>query len=544
MVNKEYLDKYLQGIIEEHKIAGMSVAVTDKQGIVYEGYFGIESIERPQLTTSPDTLYKIASITKVFNALTNMILVDRGLLELDEPVKKHLPELEFSRPGSADKVTLRHLLTHSAGLSGDIYKDGPRDERDLGRRINDLIPRLEMFSDPGDGVFLYSNYGFAIASYLAQTVGKKPFTKLVRELVLEPLQMDRTFYDINEWCTYPISLPHKEEDGKFSVIHNRGCIGACNFCALAYHQGRIIASRSHDSVVDEVQKIVKMPDFKGYIHDVGGPTANFRHPACDGQLKRGACKDKKCMAPTLCPAVKVSHDDYLTLLRRLRQIPGVKKVFIRSGIRFDYVVADKDERFFKELIRHHVSGQLKVAPEHVSDRVLKYMGKPSFKVYEQFKDRFYELTKSEGKKQYLVPYLMSSHPGSTVDDAIKLARFLKKEGLHPEQVQDFYPTPGTVSTCMFYTGLDPNTLNPVYVPRTPKEKAEQRALLQYYRPENRQLVLSALRKAGRHDLIGTGPNCLVAPDKPAGGNRQPVGARKPNNKTKKDRFSRYSRKKK
>lgn len=333
------------------------------------------------------------------------------------------------------------------------------------------------------------------------------------------------------------------EEVKFSVIHNRGCIGNCNFCALAYHQGRIIATRSHDSVVEEVQKIVKMPDFKGYIHDVGGPTANFRHPACDGQLKRGACKDKKCMTPSLCPAAKVSHDDYLTLLRRLRQIPGVKKVFIRSGIRFDYLIADKDERFFKELIRHHVSGQLKVAPEHVSDRVLKYMGKPSFTVYEKFKSRFYELTKSEGKKQYLVPYLMSSHPGSTIDDAIKLARFLKKEGLHPEQVQDFYPTPGTISTCMFYTGLDPQTLNPVYVPRTPQEKAEQRALLQYYRPENRQLVLAALKKAGRYDLIGTGPNCLVAPDKPSG-HHTPVGAHRNNGKTKKDKFSRYSRKKK
>ena len=332
------------------------------------------------------------------------------------------------------------------------------------------------------------------------------------------------------------------EEVKFSVIHNRGCIGNCNFCALAYHQGRIISSRSHDSIAEEVQKIVKMPDFKGYIHDVGGPTANFRRPACDGQLKRGACKDKKCMSPTLCPAAKVTHDDYLTLLRRLRQIPGVKKVFIRSGIRYDYLIADEDERFFKELIRHHVSGQLKVAPEHVSDRVLKYMGKPSFSVYEKFKARFYELTKSEGKKQYLVPYLMSSHPGSTIDDAIKLARFLKKEGLHPEQVQDFYPTPGTISTCMFYTGLDPVSLNPVYVPRTPQEKAEQRALLQYYRPENRQLVLAALKKAGRYDLIGTGPNCLVAPDKPTG-NRAPVGSHR-GGKPKKDKFSRYSRKKK
>ncbi len=323
---------------------------------------------------------------------------------------------------------------------------------------------------------------------------------------------------------------------KFSVIHNRGCTGACNFCALAYHQGRMVTCRSHDSVVREVEEIVKMPDFKGYIHDVGGPTANFRAPSCDKQLKHGLCKDKKCLAPTMCPAVKVDHSDYLALLRRLRKIDGVKKVFIRSGIRYDYLLADEDESFFKELIQHHVSGQLKVAPEHVSDHVLKYMGKPSFTVYEKFRSRFYELTKSAGKKQYLVPYLMSSHPGSTINDAIKLAQFLKKEGLHPEQVQDFYPTPGTVSTCMFYTGLDPMTMQPVYVPRTPKEKAEQRALLQYYRPENRAIVLAALQKAKRYDLIGTGAGCLVPP--PAG--TRPMQTKKMDKK----KFSRYSRKKK
>ena len=290
-------------------------------------------------------------------------------------------------------------------------------------------------------------------------------------------------------------------------------------------------------MVQEAERIAAMPDFKGYIHDVGGPTANFRRSACDKQAQHGACKDKKCLAPTMCPAVKVSHDDYLSLLRRLRQVKGVKKVFVRSGIRFDYLIADEDERFFKELITHHVSGQLKVAPEHVSDNVLKYMGKPSFTVYEKFRKRFYELTKSVGKQQYLVPYLMSSHPGSTLRDAIQLSLFLKKEGLHPEQVQDFYPTPGTVSTCMFYTGLDPYTLEPVYVPRTPQEKAEQRALLQYYKPENRQLVLAALRKAGRQDLIGTGPHCLVAPDKSAAPTAR-------TDRRRKDKFSRYGRKKK
>ena len=300
---------------------------------------------------------------------------------------------------------------------------------------------------------------------------------------------------------------------KFSIIHNRGCFGNCNFCALAFHQGRVVTSRSHASVINEAKKITQMDDFKGYIHDVGGPTANFRKPACKGQLKNGACADKKCLAPTMCPAVEVDHSDYLQLLRDLRRLPKVKKVFIRSGIRFDYLIADKNDEFFKELINHHVSGQLKVAPEHCSNNVLKYMGKPPIEVYNKFEKRFYELTKSVGKQQYLVPYLMSSHPGSTMKDAIELAVFLKKNNLHPEQVQDFYPTPGTVSTCMFYTLLDPNTLKPVYVPKTSKEKAEQRALLQYFKPENRQLVLSALKKNGRFDLIGTGRNCLVPPDK-------------------------------
>lgn len=300
---------------------------------------------------------------------------------------------------------------------------------------------------------------------------------------------------------------------KFSIIHNRGCFGNCNFCALAFHQGRVVTSRSHASVINEAKKITQMDDFKGYIHDVGGPTANFRKPACKGQLKKGVCADKKCLAPTMCPAVEVDHSDYLQLLRDLRRLPKVKKVFIRSGIRFDYLIADKDDVFFKELINHHVSGQLKVAPEHCSNNVLKYMGKPPIEVYNKFEKRFYELTKSVGKQQYLVPYLMSSHPGSTMKDAIELAVFLKKNNLHPEQVQDFYPTPGTVSTCMFYTLLDPNTLKPVYVPKTSKEKAEQRALLQYFKPENRQLVLSALKKNGRFDLIGTGKNCLVPPDK-------------------------------
>ena len=264
--------------------------------------------------------------------------------------------------------------------------------------------------------------------------------------------------------------------------------------------------------------------FKGYIHDVGGPTANFRRPSCQGQLTKGLCKGKKCLAPQPCPALRADHSEYLHLLRRLRKLPGIKKVFIRSGIRFDYLLADPDESFFKELVEHHISGQLKVAPEHCSAPVLSCMGKPPIDTYRRFQKRFYELTKSAGKKQYLVPYLMSSHPGSTMRDAIELSVFLKREGLHPEQVQDFYPTPGTVSTCMFYTGLDPYTLKPVYVPRTPREKAEQRALLQYFRPENRPLVLAALKKAGRFDLIGTGPDCLAAPETGKAPASRPGGA--------------------
>ena len=301
------------------------------------------------------------------------------------------------------------------------------------------------------------------------------------------------------------------EEVKFSITHVRGCFGACHFCSIAYHQGRGITARSEDSVIREATLLTELPDFKGYIHDVGGPTANFRHPSCIGQEKHGLCRGKQCLAPEPCKNLIVNHSEYLHLLRRLRAIPGVKKVFIRSGIRFDYLILDKDETFFKELVRYHVSGQLKVAPEHCSDAVLAAMGKPKIAVYEAFRRRFYELTKSMNKKQYLVPYLMSSHPGSALSDAIELALFLKREGLHPEQVQDFYPTPGTISTCMFYTRLDPYTEKPIFVPKTKEEKAEQRALLQYFRPENRALVLRALKKAGREDLIGYGPECLIRP---------------------------------
>lgn len=332
------------------------------------------------------------------------------------------------------------------------------------------------------------------------------------------------------------------EEVKFSIIHNRGCFGACNFCAIAFHQGRYVSVRSKESVLREAVLLTKFPDFKGYIHDVGGPTANFRAPSCKIQEKAGLCKGKKCLAPTPCKNLQVDHSEYVSVLREMRAIPGVKKVFVRSGIRFDYLLADEDETFLKELVRNHVSGQLKVAPEHCSDRVLRAMGKPPFHVYKRFQKRFYELTKSIGKKQYLVPYLMSSHPGSTIEDAIRLAEFLKSENIHPEQVQDFYPTPGTVSTCMYYTGLDPETLKPIYVPKTKEEKANQRALLQFYRKENHSMIRKTLQEAGRSDLIGHHKTALVPHDRAFTPN--PRAEVKQTSKRKKTSLTKHLKKKK
>ncbi len=301
------------------------------------------------------------------------------------------------------------------------------------------------------------------------------------------------------------------QEVEFSITHNRGCFGACNFCSIAYHQGRAVTSRSEESVIEEAVKLTKSARFKGYIHDVGGPTANFRQPSCKIQEKAGLCKNKKCLAPRPCKMLDADHSEYLSLLRKLRKLPKVKKVFIRSGIRYDYMLEDESKAFFKELVEHHISGQLKVAPEHCSAVVLDKMGKPYIEAYKRFSNEFYKLTKQANKEQYLVPYLMSSHPGSTLKDAIELALFLKKEKIHPEQVQDFYPTPGTVSTCMFYTGIDPLTMQEVYVPKTQKEKSMQRALLQWYNPKNKQAVIDALVIAGRRDLIGNSANCLVTP---------------------------------
>ena len=302
---------------------------------------------------------------------------------------------------------------------------------------------------------------------------------------------------------------------KFSLISNRGCFGACSFCALTFHQGRIIQVRSHESLVEEAKLLTEEPDFKGYIHDVGGPTANFRFPACEKQMTKGACPHKQCLYPKPCKNLNADHTDYLILLKKLRELPKVKKVFIRSGIRFDYLLADRSRQFLRELCQYHVSGQLKVAPEHVADAVLSRMGKPENRVYRQFVDEYNRMNEKLGLKQYLVPYLMSSHPGSTLKEAVELAEYLRDLGYMPEQVQDFYPTPSTISTCMYYTGLDPRTMEEVYVPTNPHEKAMQRALIQYRNPKNYDLVREALYRAGRTDLIGYDRKCLIRPRKPA-----------------------------
>ena len=340
--------------------------------------------------------------------------------------------------------------------------------------------------------------------YIVQNPPQKPLSEEEMDEVYA-LPYARTYHPDYEAAG---GIPAIEEV-KFSLISNRGCFGACSFCALTFHQGRIIQTRSHESLLEEAALMTQDPDFKGYIHDVGGPTANFRQPACKKQLTHGACKNRQCLFPEPCPNMEIDHSDYVALLRKLRALPKVKKVFVRSGIRFDYLINDKDETFFRELVKHHVSGQLKVAPEHVSDGVLKMMGKPQNSVYRKFVKRYKELNAEMNLDQYLVPYLMSSHPGSTLQDAIRLAEYLRDLGYMPEQVQDFYPTPSTISTCMYYTELDPRTMKPVYVAKDPHEKAMQRALIQYRDPKNYELVTEALVKAGRRDLVGTDKKCLL-----------------------------------
>ncbi len=359
--------------------------------------------------------------------------------------------------------------------------------------------------DPIRGKTLMQKHGRRI---LVQNPPAMPLERERLDWVFD-LSYQRTYHPMYEKAG---GIPAIREV-KNSIISERGCFGNCSFCALAFHQGRIVRSRSHESILKEAHRITDDKDFKGYINDVGGPTANFRNAACKKQLKLGACKDRQCLYPEPCPNLDVDHSDYLDLLRKLRKVRGVKKVFVRSGLRYDYIMADKDDTFFKELCEHHVSGQLKVAPEHIDPDVLKYMGKPGRKVYDAFTKKYFKICKDIGKEQYLVPYLMSSHPGSTMKSAVKLAEYLRDIGYQPEQVQDFYPTPGTLSTCMYYTGIDPMTMENVYIPKTGEEKALQRALLQYSRPRNRNKVKDALRLAGREDLIGFGEKALIRPDK-------------------------------
>ena len=359
-------------------------------------------------------------------------------------------------------------------------------------------------TDPFSGKRLAESYDYK--TFVVQNPPSKPLTIEEMDDVYALPHM-RTYHPSYEKAG---GVPAISEV-KFSLVSNRGCFGGCSFCALTFHQGRIIQVRSHESIIEEAKMLTKEPDFKGYIHDVGGPTANFRAPACKKQLKHGACPNKQCLFPKPCDNLIADHRDYRALLKQLRALPGVKKVFIRSGIRFDYLLADKDQSFLKELCEYHVSGQLKVAPEHISDAVLKYMGKPENSVYRRFVQSYQKMNEKIGRKQFLVPYLMSSHPGSTLKEAVELAEFLRDFGYMPEQVQDFYPTPSTLSTCMYYTGVDPRTMEPVYTAVNPHEKAMQRALIQYRNPKNYELVSEALHKAGRTDLIGFDKKCLIRP---------------------------------
>ena len=445
-----------------------------------------------------------------------------------------------------DKVRRSILLDAQADLL--IYGMGERAIREIAARLASGTPVEEITHVKGTA-FLADNPSFCCypkvecASFEEVSQNKRAYAQAnmmqyqehdpivgkavlqkcgTKWLVVNPPAMPLTTKELDFVAELPyVREPHPMYDAaggvpgieevRFSVIHNRGCFGACNFCSLAFHQGRIVTSRSHESVVREVTALTHHPGFKGYIHDVGGPTANFRRPACQKQKKAGLCKHRACLAPEPCPNIDADHTDYLLLLRKLRAIPGVKKVFIRSGIRFDYLLKDKNGEFFAELVKFHISGQLKVAPEHCVDTVLDCMGKPHIAAFEKFKQRYETLNRRYGKPQFLVPYLMSSHPGCRLEDAVSLAEWLHRTGRQPEQVQDFYPTPGTLSTCMFYTGLDPRTMTPVFVPKTPRDKALQRALLQWKRPEKRALVLEALHKAGREDLIGYGKHCLIRP---------------------------------
>ena len=424
---------------------------------------------------------------------------ERSIIEIVEALDAGIPVEELTYiDGTVVKVRDRERIRSAEFLPS--YEELKQDKENYARSFYTQYRNTDAFN----GKQLAEPYSDHL--YVVQNPPAKPLSTMEMDDVYA-LPYTRTYH------------PSYEEKGgvpaiseiRFSLISSRGCFGGCSFCALTFHQGRIVQTRSHDSLLEEAEMITGEKDFKGYIHDVGGPTANFRHPSCQKQMEHGVCRDRQCLFPAPCKNLDADHSDYVSLLKKLRNVPGVKKVFIRSGIRFDYLLADRKKDFLRELCEYHVSGQLKVAPEHVSDQVLSLMGKPQNRVYEEFTRQFQKMNDRLGKKQYLVPYLMSSHPGSTLKEAVELAEYCRDLGYMPEQVQDFYPTPSTLSTCMYYTGLDPRTMKPVYVPRSPHEKAMQRALIQYRDPKLYDLVEEALKKAGRTDLIGYGPKCLIRP---------------------------------
>ena len=421
---------------------------------------------------------------------------ERSILEIAEALDKGFPVSSITFiPGTVYKTKVM-----PKGVVLPSYEQLCENKKSYADSFRIQYENTDAFS----GKVLIEDYGNR--GYVVQNPPSKPLSQKEMDEVYD-LPYARTYHPMYEKQG---KIPAIEEI-KFSITSNRGCFGGCNFCALAFHQGRIVQTRSHASIIEEAKSYVKERDFKGYIHDVGGPTADFRHPACKKQETKGVCTNKQCLFPKPCKNLEADHTDYLELLRKLRDVPGVKKVFIRSGIRFDYVNADTSPAFLDELAKYHVSGQLRVAPEHVSDEVLYYMGKPEHTVYQQFLKKFEKANAKSGKKQYVVPYLMSSHPGCTLKEAVKLAEYVRDMGFTPEQVQDFYPTPSTMSTCMYYTGIDPRTGKKVYVPKTTKEKAMQRALLQYKNSENCDLVKEALLLAGRKDLIGFDKKCLIRP---------------------------------
>ena len=425
---------------------------------------------------------------------------EHSILEIAEALDSGLPVGEITYiPGTVYKSKTLNMVYDPIVLPS--YEK----IRDNKKAYADSFAVQYKNTDPFTAKPLAEDYG--TRGYVIQNPPAKPLTQQEMDDVYD-LPFTGTWHPMYDSQG---GIPALEEI-RFSLTSNRGCFGSCSFCALTFHQGRILQTRSHDSIIKEAIHMTEDPAFKGYIHDVGGPTADFRQPSCEKQLTKGVCQNRQCLFPEPCKNLTTDHSDYVALLRKLRKIPKVKKVFIRSGVRFDYVMADKSPVFLQELVKYHISGQLRVAPEHVSDQVLRYMGKPSHQVYERFLKAYEKANAKTGQKQYAVPYFMSSHPGCTVKDAVKLAEYVRDLGFTPEQVQDFYPTPSTLSTCMYYTGIHPLTGEKVYVPKDPHEKAIQRALMQYKNPANRVLVLEGLKLAGRMDLVGFGPKCLIRPE--------------------------------